>query len=180
MIYTKTGDEGMTSLVGGTRVKKYDIRVETYGEMDQLVALLGYITTYLPKEKEIFDIVTIQHHLFVIESIVACEKDEWLEKMSKIRETDVEFLERKIDEMSEQMPPLKNFIIPSKSRTATLLHYAATQTRRCERLLVECNDTYPQNPIILKYINRLSDYLFTLARYTMKKKNLTETFYREM
>ena len=174
MIYTKKGDDGTTSLIGGTRVKKYDIRVQTYGEIDHLVSMLGFCSSHLKDNNLISDIITIQYTLFSIESIVACEKEELLSQLSDVRQADVDFLERKIDHMSQVIPPLRSFIIPSQSHTATLFHLATTQTRHCERLLVECNDTYPQPEITLKYMNRLSDYLFTMARYIMFKKNLKE------
>lgn len=178
MIYTKKGDDGTTSLVGGTRVKKYDIRVQTYGEIDHLVSLLGYVSTFLKHEGFEGELFVIQNKLFVIESMVACEDASLLEQLTKIYDSDVQYLERKIDEMSAELPAVKMFIIPSGSQTATLLNVATTQTRRCERLLVQCNDTYPQNPVALKYINRLSDYLFTLSRFMMHQKKRTEKFFK--
>ncbi len=177
MIYTKTGDDGTTSLVGGTRVKKYDIRVETYGEIDHLVGLLGFASTFLRGLDCAAEILVIQNKLFVIESMVACEDAQLLERLTKISDVDVKYLERKIDEKTKDLTPLTRFIIPSGSQTATILNVATTQTRRCERLLVKCNDTYPQNPIILQYINRLSDYLFTLSRWIMKEKNVNERYF---
>ena len=178
MIYTKKGDDGTTSLVGGTRVKKFDIRVQTYGELDHLVSPLGFVSTFLKRENYSGEIFVIQCKLFEIESMVACEDAKTLSKVAQISDVDIAYLERKIDVMSEDLPPLKNFIIPTSSQTATLLNLARTQTRRCERLLVECNETYPQNPVTIKYLNRLSDYLFTLSRLIMKQKHRPEKYFK--
>ncbi len=178
MIYTKKGDEGMTSLVGGTRVKKNDIRVQTYGEIDQLVSLLGFAATFLSSSDEASELYVIQNKLFEIESEIACEDEHLRANVCHISPLDVQYLEHKIDVMTVELPALKGFIIPSSSRTATLLHVCRTQARRCERLLVECNDMFPQNPITMQYINRLSDYLFTLARKVMKMKHRPEKYYK--
>ncbi|MBR1627169.1 MAG: cob(I)yrinic acid a,c-diamide adenosyltransferase [Bacteroidales bacterium] len=179
MIYTKKGDDGTTSLVGGTRVKKFDIRVQTYGEIDHLVSLLGFASALLKHDNYASELFVIQCRLFEIESMVACENEEVLSQVPNIREIDVQYLERKIDTMSKELPALKYFIIPSGSQTATLLNIATTQTRRCERLLVECNEYYPQSPIALKYLNRLSDYLFTLSRMIMKERHRTEKYWKK-
>lgn len=178
MIYTKKGDKGETSLIGGTRVKKYDIRVQTYGEIDQLVSLLGFTATFLTGMEEQSELFVIQNKLFIIESLVACEDEQSRNQLVQITENDVKYLERKIDTMTTELPTLKGFIIPSSSRTATLLHVCRTQTRRCERLLIECNETYPQDAISMQYLNRLSDYLFTLAREVMRRKHRLEKYFQ--
>ncbi|MBP3253213.1 MAG: cob(I)yrinic acid a,c-diamide adenosyltransferase [Bacteroidales bacterium] len=178
MVYTKKGDDGTTSLVGGTRVKKYDIRVQTYGEIDHLISLLGYTATHLRHDNYSGEIFVIQCKLFEIESMIACENSETLSKVVHVTDIDVQYLERKIDTMSADIPPLKNFIIPSGSQTVTLLNMARTQTRRCERLAVECNEQYPQDPVVLKYLNRLSDYLFVLGRMIAKQKHRPEKFWK--
>ena len=178
MIYTKRGDTGTTSLVGGTRVKKYDIRVSTYGEIDHLVSLLGYMATFLKHGDLAGEIYVIQCKLFEIESMVACEDEQTLMKVPQVQELDVDYLERKINEKTTNLPPLQGFIIPSGSQSGCLIHMARTQTRKCERLLAECNDTYPQSPVAMKYMNRLSDYLFTLARYVMMQKKRPEKYWK--
>ncbi|MBQ9254109.1 MAG: cob(I)yrinic acid a,c-diamide adenosyltransferase [Bacteroidales bacterium] len=178
MIYTKKGDDGITSLVGGTRVKKYDIRVQAYGEIDELVSLLGYITTLIKSDDRKNELIVIQNKLFVCESIVACESQEILEKMDTILDVDITYLEKKIDNMTEELPPLKQFIIPSGSQTACLLHVARTKCRKCERLCVEVADKFGLNPNVLSYLNRLSDYLFTYARFVMREKHRPERFWK--
>ena len=178
MIYTKTGDDGTTSLVGGTRVKKYDLRVQAYGEIDELVSVLGFVSTMLTNEDLKDEVAIIQNKLFICESIVACEKEELLDKMGDILDADVAFLEKKIDAMTAKLPKLNQFIIPSGSRTACTLHVARTLCRKCERLCVEVADKYGLNNNVLRYLNRLSDYLFTTARFVMKEKHKTERFWK--
>ncbi|MCF0210384.1 MAG: cob(I)yrinic acid a,c-diamide adenosyltransferase [Bacteroidales bacterium] len=178
MIYTKTGDDGTTSLVGGTRVKKYDLRVQAYGEIDELVSVLGFVSTMLTNEDLKDEVAIIQNKLFICESIVACEKEELLDKMGDILDADVAFLEKKIDAMTAKLPKLNQFIIPSGSRTACTIHVARTLCRKCERLCVEVADNYGLNNNVLRYLNRLSDYLFTTARFVMKEKHKTERFWK--
>lgn len=175
--YTKTGDTGTTSLAGGTRVKKYDIRVQAYGEIDSLVSLMGYIDTLLKTDDYKNAFVVIQKKLFICESIVACEKEDMLDKMGAIMDSDIMFLERKIDAMEEELPKLEAFVIPSSSQTACLLHLARTMCRKCERLCVEVSDKHGLDSNVLKYLNRLSDYFFVLARKVMQDKHRTERFW---
>lgn len=176
--YTKTGDAGTTSLVGGERVKKYDLRVQAYGEIDALVSLMGYIGTLLKNDDYLNAFIVIQNRLFVCESIVACEKKEILETMGQIKDADITYLERKIDAMEEELPRLKAFIIPSSSQTACLIHLARTLCRKCERLCVEVNDNYGLEANVLKYLNRLSDYFFVLARKVMQDKHRNERYWQ--
>lgn len=176
--YTKTGDTGTTSLVGGTRVKKYDLRVQAYGEIDALVSLMGYIGTLLKNDDYLNAIIVIQNRLFVCESIVACEKKDILETMGQIKDSDITYLERKIDAMEDDLPRLKAFIIPSSSQTACLIHLARTLCRKCERLCVEVNDNYGLDANVLKYLNRLSDYFFVLARKVMQDKHRNERYWQ--
>ncbi|MBR1770361.1 MAG: cob(I)yrinic acid a,c-diamide adenosyltransferase [Bacteroidales bacterium] len=176
--YTKTGDNGTTSLVGGTRVKKYDVRVKAYGEIDSLVSLMGYIGTLLKNDEYKNAFFVIQDKLFICESIVACEKAEILEKMDSILDSDISYLEKKIDAMEEELPRLKSFIIPSSSQSACLVHMARTLCRKCERLCVECSDKYGLDANVLKYLNRLSDYFFVLSRKIMQDKHRTERYWK--
>ena len=176
--YTKTGDKGTTSLVGGTRVKKYDIRVQAYGEIDELVSLVGYIETILKNDDHSATFVVIQNKLFICESIVACEKQEILNQMSTISDTDIAYLERKIDSIEGDLPKVKAFVRPASSQTACLIHIARTICRKCERLCVEVNDKYGLNENVLKYLNRLSDYFFVLARKVMQDKHRTERYWK--
>lgn len=179
MIYTKTGDDGTTSLVGGERVKKYDIRVQAYGEIDELVSIIGYISSFMHHEEYKGELFVIQNRLFDCESIVACEKEEMLKQLPTIKDVDIAFLERKIDTMNQELPEIKRFLIPSGSQTACLVNIARTVTRKCERLCVEVNDKYPLDSNVLKYLNRLSDYFFVLGRRIMKQKHRPEKYWNE-
>lgn len=178
-IYTKTGDNGTTSLVGGTRVKKYDIRVQAYGEIDQLVSLLGYVVTLIHNNEHKNSLIMAQNKLFLCESIVACEDETILKQMDTIKDSDISYLEQKIDILEEDLPKLRAFIIPSESQTACLLHVCRTICRKCERLCVESADRYGLTPNVLKYLNRLSDYLFVLSRKIMQEKNRTERIWKQ-
>ncbi len=178
MIYTRTGDNGTTSLIGGTRVPKYDLRVETYGTIDELVSYLGLVRDCLSSETLNSELVKIQSTLFNIESIIACEKEELKAKMPKVKEEDIAYLERKINVMTESLPQMKGFVLVGGSRTSSHVHVARTICRRCERLCVRLSEEIGVEETILKYLNRLSDYLFVLARYILKRKGREETYWK--
>ncbi len=177
MIYTKTGDRGTTSLAGGERVPKYDQRVECYGTIDELVSYLGLVRDCLKNERLTAEIVKVQNTLFTLESILACERKELAASLPKVTEDDVRWLERKIDAMNEELPPLKAFVIPGGSRTASHVHVARAVCRRAERLCVRLNETNPLDDTILQYLNRLSDYLFVFSRMILMKKGRKETYW---
>ena len=177
MIYTKTGDKGTTSLVGGSRVLKCSARVDAYGDLDELVSYLGLCREYL-LDAESSDLLQIQNVLFNIESIIACEKEEFLSKLPPVKQEDVEFLERKIDAMNEVVPPMKQFIIPGGDKTSSHLNVARTICRRSERKIVKLSQESEVKEEVLQYVNRLSDYLFTLGRFDIKQKGKEETFWR--
>jgi len=173
-IYTRTGDKGKTSLFDGTRVLKSHVRVEAYGTIDELNSMLGAAIAHLkvPNKKLKTELEKIQHDLLDIGSALATPDplpviD--LDKRSK------EF-EKLIDSMTKQMPPLKNFILPGGSKAASFLHVARTITRRAERQLVALMQTEEIDHEIVVYVNRLSDLLFTAARFanfSEKKKDVT-------
>ena len=177
MIYTRKGDNGTTSLVGGERVPKYDLRVECYGTVDELVSYLGLIRDYLHDTVLTDEIKKIQNTLFNVESILACETPEIAAKMPPVTEENVHYLEKRIDEINAQLPPLKAFIIPGGSRTSSHVHVARTICRRAERLCVRLNEEKPTDNTILQYINRLSDYLFVLSRLILKQKGRKESYW---
>ncbi|PID93622.1 MAG: ATP:cob(I)alamin adenosyltransferase [Bacteroidetes bacterium] len=163
-IYTKGGDKGKTSLLGGTRVSKSHIRVETYGTIDELVALLGMVrdhdlTPSLEKE-----LLKIQERLFTAEAWVAAEDPSLTENLPPLYEEDIHDLERAIDKMNEGLPPLTLFILPGGHPAVSSLQFACTVCRRAERTLIKMMETEKVNPIIAKYLNRLSDYLFVAGR----------------
>ena len=172
-IYTKTGDEGSTSLFGGRRVDKDDLRIKAYGTVDELNALLGSAVSEILDEafKELLK--NIQIDLFIIGSDLATPDDGKINfTVPKTEESLIRKLEEAIDLYSDKLPPLKNFILPGGSKGASLLHLARTVCRRAERSVVELskNENIGQN--ILVYLNRLSDLLFVLARY---ENQLTST-----
>jgi cob(I)alamin adenosyltransferase len=170
-IYTKGGDKGLTSLLGGERVQKCDPKVVSYGNIDELNSWIGYIISSMKDAKSKHTLVEIQKILFTIGSNLALSNKEDAEKykISQITEYDVGLLETQIDEMTEQLPLLKNFILPGGNDAMCKIHIARTVCRRAERSLVENTDLF-----IIKYINRLSDYLFTLARFVGHIDNIEE------
>jgi cob(I)alamin adenosyltransferase len=174
-IYTKTGDDGSTGLVGGTRVKKYDVRLEAYGTVDELNAVIGVIRSYNLPENVAEILVEIQNKLFNIGSRLATDEkgEEFTQKLS-ITEKHISFLEKAIDEMEEELPELTHFILPGGDLAAAQCHVARTVCRRAERRILEFAENQKVQTEILKYINRLSDYLFVLARKLSASSGIEE------
>lgn len=166
-IYTRTGDQGKTALIGGTRVPKYHDRIEAYGTVDELNAFVGLIRDHeqidaISKEM----LIEIQDRLFTLESHLAEDKDAVIAKpMPPLYDADVQLLENEIDRMNESLPPLANFILPGGNMLVSYAHVARTVCRRAERISVKLSEHYPVDNIDLRYLNRLSDYFFVLARY---------------
>lgn len=164
-IYTKTGDKGETSLIGGTRVPKFDDRIEAYGTVDELNSYLGLI-----RDQEISDssravLLEIQDRLFTIESSLATDlNNPPQKKLPAIQEPDIELLENEIDIINEQLPSLTSFILPGGSIASSHCHVARTICRRAERITIKLATTNKVQELNIKYLNRLSDYLFVLAR----------------
>jgi cob(I)alamin adenosyltransferase len=170
-IYTKTGDAGETSLFGGTRVKKYNIRIEAYGTTDELNSHIGLIRDQKIDSHTFESLIKIQNEIFTIGAMLATPPDkEKLKsgkdrlKIPKINEKDILFLEKEIDKMNEKLSPMKSFILPGGNTTVSFCHIARCVCRRAERIVVELNDNEYVNQNIIVYLNRLSDYLFVLAR----------------
>lgn len=164
-IYTKTGDDGTTGLIGGTRVKKYDIRLDAYGTIDELNSNIGLLLTVDVDENTKKVLTGIQSRLFVIGSQLAMDDEaEKIMKRVPCREEDIELLEREMDRMFETLPKLTYFILPAGHSGAVYAHLARTVCRRAERRIVELAERKTVDPTLVKYINRLSDYLFVLAR----------------
>ncbi|MDX9909702.1 MAG: cob(I)yrinic acid a,c-diamide adenosyltransferase [Mariniphaga sp.] len=164
-IYTKTGDDGTTGLVGGTRVKKFDARLEAYGTIDELNAAVGVIRSCDIPDTISSVLIEIQNRLFNIGSRLASDKkgDKITEKLS-ITEAHIAFLEKAIDEMDKDLPKLRQFILPGGDLASAYCHVARTVCRRAERRILAFADRGTIQPEIVKYINRLSDFLFVLAR----------------
>ena len=172
-IYTKTGDNGTTSLIGGTRVAKNDCRLECYGTIDELNAYLGLIRDNHPNQDIQNQLLTIQNKLFVIGSEFACEKTE-NNTIPHISQTDICYLEQKIDEISAELPPQKSFILPGGHPLSSYCQIARTVCRRAERRIYDLKIDATTNNLSTIYINRLSDYLFVLARKALKDFNKSE------
>jgi cob(I)alamin adenosyltransferase len=166
-IYTKTGDQGRTSLIGGTKVPKSNIRIESYGTIDELNSFIGLVGDYLPEDATKGVLKEIQDRLFTIGSSLACDPHkEPLMKVPDLHEEDVKLLENEMDKMDEVLPVMKNFILPGGHVAVSTVHIARCVCRRAERLCVGMKETGSFiDPLVIKYLNRLSDYLFVLARY---------------
>jgi cob(I)alamin adenosyltransferase len=167
-IYTKTGDAGKTSLIGGTKVFKSNIRIEAYGTIDELNSFTGLLGDHLQDIHTKKILREIQDRLFTIGSSLACDPDkEPKMKIPDLREEDISLLEKEIDSMEEKLEPLKSFILPGGHVTVSTAHIARCICRRAERICVNLKeiDQSDVEPLILKYLNRLSDYFFVLARY---------------
>ena len=170
-IYTKTGDQGDTGLIGGTRVPKHHIRIETYGTMDELNSYIGLL-----RDQEIDShykgiLTTIQNKLFTIGAFLATDPEKAILKSGKkrleietIKEEDIQLLETEIDTMNEVLPPMTHFVLPGGHQTVSFCHITRCICRRAERLTTALHDISPVDSNILAYLNRLSDYFFVLAR----------------
>jgi len=180
-VYTKTGDAGTTALFGGTRVPKDHARIESYGTVDELNSHIGLIrdqemnTHY----KEI--LIEIQDRLFTVGAILATPAEKEVMKNGELRlkklgivESDIELLENEIDAMEEALPPMTHFVLPGGHTTVSYCHIARCVCRRAERLAVHLSHNEPVAPIAIKYLNRLSDYLFVLARKLSHDLNANE------
>jgi cob(I)alamin adenosyltransferase len=174
-IYTKTGDKGTTALFGGKRVSKDDIRIEAYGTVDELNAHLGMLRDQEVNRKRADELISIQDRLFVTGSILATVPGNDKVKIPKLTETDVELLERSIDGMEKTLEPLRFFVLPGGHVSISSGHIARTVCRRAERLVVALNKAEPVEPLVIKYLNRLSDYLFVLCRKMAQELGIQET-----
>jgi cob(I)alamin adenosyltransferase len=165
-VYTRTGDKGETSLASGTRVQKDHIRLEAYGTIDELNSHLGLIQSSIPDHNEKIRLTGIQKRVFVVSSNLALDNEELLKKLPGILDEDIADLEKAMDNLLDQIPPLANFILPAGHQSVACCHIARTVCRRAERRMVTLAGTCFVEPILVRYINRLSDYLFVLARKT--------------
>lgn len=175
-IYTKTGDKGKTSLIGGTKVPKNDIRIETYGTVDELNSWIGLINDQLADEALGKELKEIQDRLFTIGSSLATDGEkEPKMKLPDLHDGDVTLLEQSIDRMTVALPPMKHFILPGGHPTVSFIHIVRCVCRRAERLAVNMteHDLFVDERLI-RYLNRLSDYLFTLARFAAQKLGVPE------
>jgi cob(I)alamin adenosyltransferase len=163
-IYTKTGDKGETSLIGGKRVPKHHIRIEAYGAVDELIAFIGLLRDQdiTPEIKE--NLFNIQDRLMVCAAILAADCDDCKVIIPTLHDNDILFLEQEIDKMNTHLTPLHSFIIPGGHKTASYCHIIRTICRRSEREIIKLKEHHTVPDLVLTYINRLSDYFFTLSR----------------
>lgn len=179
-IYTKTGDLGTTSLVGGTRVSKDNIRLDAYGSVDELSAFIAMLCDsegIQQKEKKVLE--KIQERLMIVESRLAIEENRDIGKhIPELTKDDVIFLENEVDVMNSELKPMNSLIIPGGNILASKSHVCRTVCRRAERAIVRLNKQHKVEPVIMCFLNRLSDFFFVLARLLMKQTNSTEKLWK--
>ncbi|MCB0631313.1 MAG: cob(I)yrinic acid a,c-diamide adenosyltransferase [Lewinella sp.] len=176
-IYTKTGDLGETGLFGGRRLSKSHLRIDAYGTVDELNSHLGLVRDLQHREEVREFMHRIQSQLFSIGSILASDPEKQL-PIPELTEADIEVIEQEMDHMDEELPDLKNFILPGGHPTVSYCHIARCVCRRAERLVVALAGTERVPAIVIKYLNRLSDYLFILARWTAKELEAPEVIWK--
>lgn len=165
LIYTRTGDAGTTGLVGGARVKKDDIRLEAYGTIDELNSYIGKLIVEMGTDEQIETLTRVQHKLFSVGGYLATDQSQTELKVGcRIESCDIERLENQIDIMDSTLPRLKAFILPGGSQAAATAHICRTVCRRAERRILSLNAHVEIDPLLLCFVNRLSDYLYVLAR----------------
>jgi cob(I)alamin adenosyltransferase len=175
-IYTKTGDKGNTSLIGGTKVPKSHLRIESYGTVDELNSWIGLVNDQVKMKHENRILKEIQDRLFTIGSSLACdpEKEPKL-KIPDLGEMDIVLLEKEIDKMNAKLPAMRSFLLPGGHPAVSSAHIARCVCRRAERLTVALQQNKMfVDPLVIKYLNRLSDYLFVLARFIGKRLKVKE------
>lgn len=178
-IYTKTGDKGQTSLIGGTRVPKFHPRIEAYGTIDELNSYIGLIRDHEIGLHFREVLLEIQDRLFTAESLIALDPESDASiQLPALRESDVTLLEQEIDRMNEALPELKSFILPGGHPVVSYCHIARCVCRRAERLIIRLAQAQPVEELVIKYLNRLSDYLFVLARRLAKDLDAPETLWK--
>ncbi|MEO8760780.1 MAG: cob(I)yrinic acid a,c-diamide adenosyltransferase [Bacteroidia bacterium] len=174
-VYTKTGDKGQTSLIGGTRLPKHHIRIEAYGTVDELNSWIGLLRDQPIDERSIKILLEVQDRLFTIGSLLAADPEKNKMKLPEIKEEDIVLLEKEIDAMEETLPPMKSFVLPGGHTTVSYCHLARCVCRRAERAVLRLAENEKVEELIYKYLNRLSDYLFVLSRKLSQDLKAGET-----
>lgn len=175
-IYTKTGDKGTTALIGGTRVPKDDLRIESYGTVDELNSYIGLLRDQNPSDIVEFDVlVEIQDRLFTLGAHLATFDERGKKRVPPIFLSDVENLEQSIDRISDNLEPIRTFVLPGGHQSVSFCHIARCVCRRAERNTVKLSREIEVDELVLKYLNRLSDYLFALSRKWTKDFSAVET-----
>jgi cob(I)alamin adenosyltransferase len=174
-IYTKKGDTGTTGLIGGTRLPKHHVRIESYGTVDELNSYIGLLRDLINEESKSAVLIEIQDRLFTIGSHLAADPVKSKMTLPELFENDVTYLENQIDEMDTELPPMKFFVLPGGNVIVSQCHIARCICRRAERLVSHLSETETVEPLISAYMNRLSDYLFVLSRKLAHELNAVET-----
>jgi len=173
-VYTKKGDKGTTQLIGGTRVPKSSLRIESYGTIDELNSYIGLIRDQEINATHIEELIEIQDRLFTLGALLATDPDKSKMKLPELSEDDIAYLEKAIDAMDEVLEPMKSFVLPGGHTTVSFCQIARCVCRRSERIITDLSLNDFVSPIVLAYVNRLSDYLFVLGRKLSKDLNAKE------
>jgi len=175
-IYTKTGDKGETSLIGGTRLPKHHIRIEAYGNIDELNSWIGLLRDQAIDGSSIKTLLEVQDRLFTLGSLMASDPGKTSKmKLPEIKEADIVFLEKEIDRMEETLPSMKSFVLAGGHQVVSFCHIARCVCRRAERSVLRVAENEPVEELVYKYLNRLSDYLFVLSRKLAHDLDAPET-----
>lgn len=173
-VYTKKGDKGTTQLIGGTRVPKSSLRIESYGTIDELNSYIGLIRDQEIDSTHISELIEVQDRLFTLGALLATDPEKSKMKLPELEETDITYLEKAIDAMDEVLEPMKSFVLPGGHTIVSYCQIARCVCRRSERIITDLSHNNPVDPIVLAYVNRLSDYLFVLGRKLSKDLNAKE------
>ncbi|GAB2785287.1 cob(I)yrinic acid a,c-diamide adenosyltransferase [Rhabdobacter roseus] len=177
-IYTKTGDNGTTGLIGGTRLSKAHVRIEAYGTVDELNAYLGLLRDQPVNDARRDLLKEIQDRLFTMGSHLASEPDQTRKPLPDLHEADIKRLEDEMDRMDEKLPPLRAFVLPGGHASVSYGHVARTVCRRAERAVIQLHEQEPVEEIVIRYLNRLSDYLFVLGRSMAQELGVEEVTWK--
>ena len=167
-VYTKTGDQGETSLFGGLRVSKGNLRIHAYGTIDELNSYIGLLGDLSPDKSSKLELLRIQDRLFTLGALLATENEASKKRLPSITLEDICYLEASIDRMEESLDPIKTFVLPGGHPTVSYCHISRCVCRRAERICVELSETNKVEEVLIQYLNRLSDYLFVLSRHLVK------------
>ena len=173
-IYTKKGDDGTTGILGGVRLPKHHLRIESYGTVDELNSFTGLLRDHLSDEAQVAELVRIQEQLFTIGSHLASDPEKNRMKLPDLFDEDVEHLERRMDEMDARLPEMRSFVLPGGHPAVSTAHVCRCVCRRAERLCVALAENEKVDPVILRYLNRLSDYFFMFSRQLTQQLGVTE------
>lgn len=177
-IYTKTGDKGETSLIGGKRIPKYHIRIEAYGTVDELISYIGLIRDQNISSEINDQLIDIQSNLMSCASLLAADCEDCDVELPELTHDHVKKLEEAINQMELELPPLTSFVLPGGHTTVSFTHITRNICRRAERYAIRLNEESEINEVVIQYLNRLSDYLFILARKFVKDFGVKEILWK--